>query len=158
MQMLPLYFDLREVVEGDGFVAALRMRGRVTGMPEFGSYWIYGVNPGGLSENGDDLVSAKANFRRALTEVLFDLADRASDFAGFEGAVRAFLNGTNEDIVEEWSEARRKIQAGPVPEVGLRPETAELDPFLTIRNVLDRETAGSMPINELPDPPERLAA
>ncbi len=158
MQHLPLYFDFRAFVEGRGFVAAIRIRGRATGMPEFGSYWIYGVNPGGLAENGDDLKSAYANFRRGVVEVFYDLADRASDFAEFEEAARAFLNGTNDDLVEEWNEARRKIQAGPVPDVGLRPETAELDPLLTIRNILDRKMAGLLPINEFPVSQERLAA
>lgn len=155
MQHLPLYFDFRAFVEGQGFVAAIRIRGRATGMPEFGSYWIYGVNPGGLAQNGADLASAYANFRRGIIQILFDLADRAADFAEFEDAARSFLFSTADGIVEEWNEARRKIQAGPVPDVGLRPETAELDPRLTIRNLLDLNMAAVLPINEVPDPQER---
>lgn len=158
MQKLPLYLDLLGVVEGDGFIAVLRMRGRVTGMPEFGSYWIYGVNPGGLAQNGDDLASARANFRRAVMEVLFDLADRASDFAGFRDAVRSFLAGTDDDITEEWVEARRRIRAGPIPEAGLRAETAELDTGLEIRNILDPTSGPEPRLNVLPVPEESLAA
>ena len=156
--MLPLYFDFREVVEGDGFIAALRMRGRVTGMRDFGSYWIYGVNPGGLAQSGDDLASAGANFRRALTEVLFDFAEEASDFDRFREEVRSFLNETDDGSTEEWVEARRQVRAGPVPEVGLRAETAELDPRLEIRNLLDPATGPEPRLDVLPVAQEFLAA
>lgn len=158
MPKLPLYFDLLGVVEGDGFIAVLRMRGRVTGMEEFGSYLICGVNPGGLAQNGEDLASARVNFRRAVMEVLFDLADRASDFAAFREAVRSFLVRTDDDHTEEWVEARRRIRAGPIPEAGLRVETAELDTALEIRNILDPTSGPEPRLNVLPAPEESLAA
>lgn len=158
MQKLPLYFDLREVVEGAGFIAALRMRGRVMGMTEFGSYWIYGVNPGGLAQNGDDPASARANFRRAVTEILFDFAEEASDFDRFREEVRSFLTETDDDSTEEWAEVRRQMRAGPVPEAGLRAETAELDILLEIRNLLDPASGPEPRINVLPVAEDFLAA
>ena len=126
--------------------------------PEFGSYWIYGVNPGGLAQNGDDLESARANFRRAVMEVLFDFAEEASDFDRFREEVRSFLTETDDDSTEERVEARRRIRAGPIPEAGLRAETAELDTGLEIRNLLDPASGPEPRINVLPVAEEFLAA
>lgn len=158
MPKSPLPFDLPGVVEGDGFLAVLRMRGRVTGMEGFGSYRIYGVNPGGLARTGRTWRRRGRTFRRAVMEVLFDLADRASDFAGFRDAVRSFLAGPDDDITEERVEARRRIRAGPIPEAGLRADTAELDTGLEIRNILDPASGPEPRLDVLSAPEESLAA
>ena len=135
MQRLPLYFDLRVVVDGDGFLASVGMRGRITCEEEFGSTWMYGVNPGGLAENGEDLESAYANFRRALTEIIGDSARQAADFGAFRADIEEFLSGTTEDIVAEWVDARRRIRAGSIPDLSLPQETADLEPVLHMQDL-----------------------
>ena len=141
MQRLPLYFDLRVVVEGGGFLARVELRGRVTCEEEFGSVWMYGVNPGGLAENGEDLESAYANFSRALTEIVGDFAERAADFGAFREDVEEFLMGTTEEIVDEWAAARRRIRDGDSPDLRLPRETADLEPVLHIQD----STLGGIP-------------
>lgn len=134
MQRLPLYFDLRVVVPGDGFLASVGMRGRIACEEEFGSTWMYGVNPGGLAENGEDLESAYANFRRALTEIIGDSARQAADFGAFRADIEEFLSGTTEEIVAEWVDARRRIRAGSIPNLSLPQETADLEPVLHMQD------------------------
>lgn len=159
MQHLPLYFDFRAFVEGRGFVAAVHIRGRATGSSDFGSYWIYGVNPGGLAEHGEELKSAYAAFRTALTGVLFDFAEEAADFSEFRREVEIFLAETDDDSVAEWIEARRAIREGAAPpDLDLRRETEDLEPDLTIRNLLDPASAQTLPINVLRADQELLAA
>ena len=136
MQRLPLYFDLRVVVDGGGFPASVRLRGRITCEEEFGSVWMYGVNPGGLAENGKDLESAYTNFSRALTEIVGDFAERAADFGAFRDEVEEFLMGTTAEIVDEWVAARRRIRDGGVPDLRLPRETADLEPVLHLDSTL----------------------
>lgn len=159
MQHLPLYFEFRGFVEGRGFVAAIRMRGRATATEDFGSTWIYGVNPGGLAEHGEEVKSAYAAFRTALFGVLFDFAEEAADFSEFQREVETFLAETDDESVAEWIEARRAIREGAAaPDLDLRRETEDLQPDLTIRNLLDPASAPTLPINVLPVEQERLAA
>lgn len=159
MQRLPLYFDLRQIVVGNGFVASVRLRGRATGMEDFGSIWIYGVNPGALADHGPDLETACANFRHSLGLVLFGLAELAADFGAFRRALSKYLEATDRESVDEWIEARREIRGGRMPEVDFPPESDDLEPQL---QVLDLTTAGpsalTPDLNEVPAPQERLAA
>lgn len=159
MQHLPLYFDLRQVVVGNGFLAAIRLRGRATGMEDFGSIWIYGVNPGGLADHGPDLKTAYANFRRSLGLVLFDIAEDAADFDEFRAAVSDFLDQTDAESVAEWIEARREIRSGRVPEVDFPQEGDDLEPEMQIRDLTAARSSELTPdLNEIPAPQERLAA
>lgn len=138
MQRLPLYFDLRVVVAGDSWVASVGIRGRITCEEEFGSTWMYGVNPGGLAENGEDLESAGVNFRRALTEIIGDSARQAADFGEFRADIGEFLLGTTEDLVDEWVAARQRIRTGSAPDLNLPQQTADLEPVLHMQDLTRR--------------------
>lgn len=158
-QHLPLYFDLREVVVGRGFIAVVRMRGRATCVEDFGSTWIYGVNPGALAEHGSDLKAACANFRRSLIELLFDFAELAADFDTFCRAVSEHFRATDRESVDEWIEARREVRRGRVPEVDLPRESGDLEPDLQVRDLVKTRPSELTPaLNEQPAPRERLAA
>lgn len=159
MPHLPLYFDVRQVVAGRGFLAAVRMRGRATCMEDFGSIWIYGVNPGGMAEHGPDRRSAYSNFRRFLVGVLSDIAEDAADFAEFRAAVTDFLEETDAESVDEWTEARREIRGGRVPEVDLPRVSEDLGPEVEVRDLSNAPATEITPaINEPHYPQERLAA
>lgn len=158
MQNIPLYFDLRETVVGQGFIAAVRMQGRATAVEDFGSTWIYGVNPGGLADHGSGLKTAYGNFRRSLVCVLLDFAEEAADFGAFSEAVRDFLEATNAESVAEWDVARSEIRNGRTPEVDLPAEKADLEMSVRITDLSATRPADLTPaINEL-EPQERLAA
>ena len=68
---------------GRGFVAEIEVTGsRVLASIETGGdAWLYGVNPGGLAENGDSLDDAYAHFRKAVYEVLIDMAKESRTFS-----------------------------------------------------------------------------
>ena len=161
MQSIPLFFRFQQVVCGKGFLAEVRFEGRATCAREFGSTWMYGVNPGALAEEGTDMKAAYANFRNALVGVLFDLAEDAGSFEEFRAAARSFYEATDRDSVVEWEEARRRVRQGADPgvddDLDLRRETGEPDPCFRVIEV--RPAAISPALNHFaPDQPSRLAA
>ena len=94
---IPFYFQFRTLVYGRGFVADVRIRGRITCVREFGATCVYGVNPGGLAAGRLDLDSAYRDFRIGLTGTLFDLATDAGTFQQFKTATENFIGTTDEE-------------------------------------------------------------
>lgn len=146
MQAIPLYFELREqeVVgggEGTPFVVAVRLRGRITGIEEGGSVWLYGVNPAGIAEEGESLPAAYAGFRRALVDAIHDFAGWAENIRQFREEFTAFFLDTSDGIEGDWIAARREIRNGRSPGLDLRPETDDLETTLEIRRRAGRQTS-----------------
>ena len=112
---IPFYFQFRTLVYGRGFVADVRIRGRITCVREFGATCVYGVNPGGLAAGRLDLDSAYRDFRIGLTATLFDLAADAGTFQQFKTATENFIATTDEESVLEWEIARDRIRTGETP-------------------------------------------
>ena len=145
MNNIPLFFRFEHIVFGRGFLADVRFPGRATCAREHGSTWMYGVNPGALAEEGNDMKSAYANFREALAGVLFDLAEESGSFEEFRAAARSFYEATDSESVAEWEEARQAIRDGADP---------DLDPGLDLR----RETGNGGPDFEVVEvPPSNIS-
>lgn len=161
MQHVPLYFHFEHVVFGRGFVADIRFLGRATCTREFGSTWMYGVNPGALAEEGETMQAAYANFRNALVAVFFDLAEEADSFETFRASARSFFEATDDESVREWVEAREAVRAGQDPELdeklGLRRETGEPDPGFAVIEVRPTEVVPDLN-HFVPHQPNVLAA
>lgn len=104
---IPLCFQFRTPVYGRGFVADVRIRGRITRVEEYGSTCIYGVNPGGLAAGGEDVNSAYLDFKSGLAATLFDLAKDANTFREFKAAAQDFIAATDDESVAEWESAAR---------------------------------------------------
>ena len=104
---VPLYIQFRTPVYGQGFVADVRIRGRITCVEEYGSTCIYGVNPGGLAAGGEDVNSAYLDFKSGLAATLFDLAKDANTFREFKTAAQDFIAATDDESVAEWESATR---------------------------------------------------
>ena len=151
---LPLYFQFRTPVYGRGFVADVRIRGRITCVEEYGATCIYGVNPGGLAAGGEDLNSAYLDFRAGLTATLFDLAKDAGTFREFKAAAKDFIAATDDESVEEWENARSEIRAGTTPTEGgdLRRETEALPAEITVERLQPSKSLPSL------NPEPRIAA
>lgn len=161
MQNVPLYFRTKQLVFGNGFVAGVEIVGRVTAVEEFGSVWIYGVNPGGIAESGDDLPSAYANFRVWFAKVLFDMAGMADDFADFRRTVDKYLRATDDESVAEWQAARKAIRAGnsPVWKTGMfRAERRDLSVQLVATDLTQEVESLSPELNCAPDSPVATVA
>ena len=161
MQHIPLYFRFEQVVFGRGFVADICFLGRATCTREFGSTWMYGVNPGALAEEGETMQSAYANFQNALVGVFFDLAEEADDFEAFRAAARSFFEATDDESVREWVEAREAVRAGQDPELDsgldLRKETEEADSGFAVVEVGPAEVVPGLN-HFVPHQPNLLAA
>ena len=135
--MIPLYFRFRSPVRGRGFVADVRIRGRITCVEEYGATCIYGVNPGGLAAGGEDMKSAYMDFRVGLAGILFDLARDAETFDRFNEATKDFMAATDNESVKEWETARDEIRAGAALNEGarLRRETTALATELSVQRL-----------------------
>lgn len=102
---LPLIFTYRDLVYGTGFLADIRVRGRVLAVTEQDGVWMYGVNPGGLAASGSTIPEAHAAFRRSFRAVLFDIAEDASGFDDFTAQTRQFVNEATTAVEVAWQEA-----------------------------------------------------
>lgn len=158
MQDVPPHFEMDHLVVGAGFLSRVWLRGRATCTEEFRSTGVYGVNPGGLAQNGADLESAYANFRRGIVRVLFDLAEGADGIESFGEAVSSFLDESDDESVSEWAAARQATREGHDPGAGLRREQRDLGPEPK-SEVLAASTVRLSPaVNILPETQRALAA
>lgn len=112
---IPLFFPFRELIEGDGFLAEVKGRGRVVAEERDGDgeCWFNGVNPGGMTAGGDTFHAAHCAFRLAFRTVLFDFAaDAAGDFGRFKAEVQRFFLETCEASERDWVEAVQSVRSG----------------------------------------------
>ena len=126
MKRYPLIFGLRDLIEGEGFVAGVVVEGRALVHEEDdGSLWIEGVNPGGFSAVGESPAAALEDFRRSYRAVLFDIASDAASFEEFQQGVQEFFDGAAEIPAREWLEAVEDVRAGRVDADWLGKQSAD---------------------------------
>jgi hypothetical protein len=115
---IPLMFGFTDLIEGRGFVARVRTDGRAVVETEDGSWWVNGVNPGGICAQGETAKEALQAFRSAVHEVMLDSAVRCATFHDFRAQVELIFNSTTEAMVSEWKTAaitlREGARAGPL--------------------------------------------
>lgn len=120
---IPLMFGFTDLIEGRGFIARVRTDGRALVEEDDGTWWVNGVNPGGVCAPGATPKEALQAFRIAVHEVLLDCAVRCATFGAFSNEVGLIFNSTTEDIVREWQEAalalREGAGAGPLGDLDL---------------------------------------
>jgi len=116
MTRYPILFNRRELIEGNGFVAGVAVRGRalLTDEEEEGEYWVEGVNPGGFAARGGSPSEALAAFVAELRTVLFDIATDGRSFEEFRADVEKFFHETNKIALAEWEEAVQEVRNGRV--------------------------------------------
>src|SRR5690349_16238262 len=116
MPQYPIFFTLTHDVRGQAFSARVLTRGRALITFEDGQWWCSGVNPGGMTAEGETPVQAFAHFRGDLGLIYADLAAEAPSCKAFVDVVRSFVDQTNQRNLEEWKTARDRIRAGEKPE------------------------------------------
>lgn len=110
----PLLFTYRDTLFVPGFVVEVVTKGRVLGVEEPGdAFWIYGVNPGGLSAHGQDLHEAHNSFRQGFTLALHDIAKSVDSYDAFKAEVERFFDESN-DYALDWTQAVGEVRAGLV--------------------------------------------
>lgn len=129
MNQYPLLFTIREIVEGQGFVAGIVCNGRALMVNEGADGWhCSGVEPGGLSELGETAPEAYYFFRQAFTDAVRVLAGDSANYSDFEARFEAFFAHKDSEEEQRWTKARQVVRAakdvdGPFKE--LPKETAE---------------------------------
>ena len=98
----PLLFTYKDCIAGNGFLAAVMVSGRALMLNEEGEWWMYGVQPAAIADNGETPQVAALHFRERYKTVLFDFAAEASGFDGFKSAVERFFNQTEDEIAASW--------------------------------------------------------
>ena len=121
----PLLFSLRELVEGNGFIARVAVSGRALLSAAEGEVWLEGINPGGFSAKGQNPSEALAEFCSAFRAILFDIASDTRSFKDFQDEVQSFFNDTNESALRDWQEAVERVRAEQIEVEWLNKRPAE---------------------------------
>ena len=126
MARYPILFGLRDVVQGEGYIAGVEVQGRALMHEERDGYvWIEGVNPGGFTGTGHSPTEALEDFRKAYTAILYDIALEAGSFREFQREVEALFANAGELPQREWKEAVQDVRAGRVRADWLGQRAAE---------------------------------
>lgn len=149
----PLVFLLRELVLGNGFVAAVEAQVRAIAENHEGDWWIMGVNPGAIAEHGPSLHEAVTSFRQRLTTVLIDAAAVNTEFDGFANELREFFTASDLESVTQWTEARAAVRRGEIDLPGVQRSVDEWEPRVSVSKV-DLTPRGNFP----PPPASSIAA
>ena len=122
-EVIPLMFSFTDLIEGRGFIARVRTDGRALAELDEDTWWINGVNPGGVCAPGETPNEALQAFRIAVHEVLLDCAVRCKTFDDFRVDVELIFNSTCKDQINLWKDAalalRAGASAGPLEDLGL---------------------------------------
>jgi hypothetical protein len=111
----PVMFTVRDVVSGNGYLAAVTLSGRaIMCEEEDGKWWVYGVRPGAIAENGTTPGEAFSRFRNAYKNVLFDIAAESPAYEAFREAVEKFYYQPDPDEEERWEAAFKAIRTRAV--------------------------------------------
>ena len=125
MVQYPLLFTFLDKVEGKEYLADVKVYGRLLAEQDGETWWMYGVNPGGLAASGKTRTEAYIEFRANLMKVLFDLATEAPHSFAFRTAAKQFFDEVDPETVAEWDAAREQVRRGNVNLEGIKRETAE---------------------------------
>lgn len=153
----PIMITLRDVISGDGFLAGITLSGRALMRYEDEAWWMYGVRPSAIAENGGTIEEAFARFRNRYKEVLFDFAQESRDFDQFKAAVEQFFYETDADSEDEhlWEESLKAIRsancAAPEPFAKLPREAPESKPSQITVERLNRADARFRPSDNITD-------
>lgn len=107
----PLIFTLTHEIRCPKFSARIVSRGRALMVLEDGEWWCHGVEPGGLTEHGEQPAHAFAGFKGALGEIFQDLAGDAASLEAFARAVREFISEGDSTEAVRWEAARLQVRS-----------------------------------------------
>jgi len=153
---LPFLFTYRDCVFGRGFWAEVVTHGRILAAKEDDAWWLYGVQPGDVAACGKTAQEAQAEFRKAFTSVLYDIANDADNFDDFSAHVKRFVLETNEPIAAAWLDAVHKVRESRLAEkTECRVEAAESP--VTV-DVVMKKAHNFSPSDNILEPEPALAA
>ena len=132
----PLVFSYKGTILGQGFLADIKLQGRLLAVPELEGVWLYGVNPGALAVGAPTLAAANAELRNSLTRVFIDFAGSVPTFGEFSRLIEQFLDETDDESTREWEAALQEVRAGHMPALeGLSKMPWHLEVVVTEKRV-----------------------
>ena len=148
----PLLFTYHDILAGNGFIAGIRIRGRSLMVEEEdGDVWIYGVNPGGISNGGKSQKEAASAFRSVYQAVLYDIAEEAQTFAELKDEVESFCAETNVPNAQEWRKAVKLVRNGLLGSDWLDRRPADSDRGVEVVEITPCEDA-ELAVKQRPAP------
>ncbi|MFO8070331.1 MAG: hypothetical protein R6V85_00530 [Polyangia bacterium] len=125
-------------------MAVVGIRGRAVLADEGDGFWMYGVQPGGISGGGPDRGLAFYKFRESYNSVLFDIASEAATFAEFESQVEELFSQINRPNFAIWDDALDEVRRSKLSLQGLERVDADTrTPELTVFEVDTSRTSPS---------------
>lgn len=136
----PLIFSFNEMIGAPKFLAGVSGSGRALMVREDGgSWWLYGVEPGGIAGSGDTPQEAHLRFVETLKGVLADLAADVTSIQDFETQVKTFFCEKDGKEEARWLEASAAIRSGTlVPEApfsALPRQSSESPRFVVVQEI-----------------------
>lgn len=112
----PLFSTQRHIITGPDFVVLVEAFCRVLMVNEGDKeWWVYGVEPGGLSGEGDTSTQAYLRFTEGFKSAVTELAEEVDGFDAFESAVKSFVGERNEPTMVDWLEAVEYFARTAIP-------------------------------------------
>lgn len=112
MAEYPLIVTLTFEIRCSKVSARVVTHGRALMALENGEWWCHGVDPGGLTANGENPAVAFSAYKQAFQDILYDLASDSGGFDRFDRSVREFVGDTDRNESERWQKARDEIRSG----------------------------------------------
>lgn len=137
MKLYPLVFSFRDLIAGNGFVAAVAMDGRVLLAEEDDDdFWMFGVQPGGIAGGNSQRAAAFSEFKKRYLSVLYDIAADVTSFDLFKKGVTTFFDEVNAPNLADWERALKEVRAGNISLNDLKNVKAEARmPNLTVEAI-----------------------
>ncbi|HVB87401.1 MAG TPA: hypothetical protein VNK23_12140 [Candidatus Dormibacteraeota bacterium] len=115
MAEYPVMFTLRDTVAGNGFLAGITLTGHALMVKEADDkWWVYGVRPGAIAENGSTPQEAFLRFRNTYKNVLFDAAEGNGNYQKFRDKIERFYSQPDTEEEDRWERAFNAIRNGDV--------------------------------------------
>lgn len=153
-----LFFESGGPILGDGYIASVRVYGRLLAVQDDGGQFeLSGVNPGSLLSLGTTLNEAYQELVESLRRVLIDIASDVSGFEAFSHQARDFFNTTDPQAETRWLAARTRARRGELPgNLGLRIERNDPELGIDVERVETPSPSANAPAQDLL--PSALAA
>ena len=109
----PMIFTIRELVSAEPYLAGVTVRGRgLMLQDEDGSWWLSGVEPGGVAVSGGTPQETYLRFIEALKSILSDIAAESASFDEFSSAVGKFVKEADDKENARWWQRVDALRSG----------------------------------------------
>lgn len=106
MKLIPTFFHFHDIIKVLDFEVEVELEGRAVIEETPDGYWIYGVNPGAIADEGQTIEKAGENFRERYQNVLEDISAEAISFEDFREQVESFFLEVDQETLSDWEKTQ----------------------------------------------------